>query len=1024
MLLKARGNGVARCAVVADSVQTKRDLGFVEGDLIECLNAGDGQWWMGRLRRNKAVGLFPSNYVEVLENYQRPGIHPPKPASRNASPSRLGPDGDRGRVSRATSPAPSTRSRRGTSPHPPAHDRYGGEGGSSRSRTGRSRSPAPGHQRSISRAASPSGYNRAASPNPCSRAASPNPYNRAVSPAPSFGVRDMRRVASPAPSHYRAASPAPSRNYQRAASPNPYGREDAYRMPRATSPTPSQHCRAMSPAPPWDYKRAASPNPYAKDEMMQERGDSHPPAPPPHRANRRAASPLPLPTPDGRLTPMGSRAQTPNGQTPSPLRNAMEDVMERLEHMSSYDDRPRTPQTPWSPESFGEIYAGSPTKRHIRPETSLGIAGRNEYEDEEDENGIPLYPSEPPMPVGYAERMEDRLRRFQEQPRRDSEVDIPPPTPAKFSSYSERPRSGDPTLKARNPAFDLRYASRSASPAKMVRPRPLTRVETLSSNSTSNHSSATASTAMTSASIMSGMSAGGFSATSAGSLAKRKHKSIGTIEGTGRNSPRPVSTYGTRAETPSGYLASGSGFGSGSGTGTFGRKRGQTWGTTVSTPADGVFGGLVPPKPKKANFFKKILNSAKTSAASIRGMDEIPVQSRTVQSHGQDWVQVRRDVNRSNTLSRNERIERQEKQQMMDQPVLRPADALDEDVDGDEAADGGIVTKPQDFEIASLALVDKAARFITSLPPFTTPESLATHQVCRPYRSDVQRLRAIFTWIAERIAWEHPRGPIDGEYGPQSIDTRRVLAQRRGAPEEVAAVVQGMCAAVGISCDVIRGFLKAPGEAVDFEACPRANHWWNAVVVDGEWRFMDCSLASPTHPRRYMYSSAPANQAEFFYFLTKPSEFVWTHIPVTLQEQHLVPPLPLPILMALPCACPPFFKHGLQMINYDTSLIRMENLEVVQVEFSVPPDIECVAEVEANGFAIDQNGDVFETGEVVKKRALAQPFWENGVKTYRVKAVLPGDEGQGVLKVYVGPRGLMVCAPYLMLMMIPLLTIG
>ncbi|KAJ5665239.1 uncharacterized protein N7477_007687 [Penicillium maclennaniae] len=47
--------------------ETSRDLGFVEGDLIECLNAGDGQWWMGRLRRDRrAVGLFPSNFVELM----------------------------------------------------------------------------------------------------------------------------------------------------------------------------------------------------------------------------------------------------------------------------------------------------------------------------------------------------------------------------------------------------------------------------------------------------------------------------------------------------------------------------------------------------------------------------------------------------------------------------------------------------------------------------------------------------------------------------------------------------------------------------------------------------------------------------------------------------------------------------------------------------------------------------------------------------------------------------------------------
>jgi hypothetical protein len=737
--------------------------------------------------------------------------------------------------------------------------------------------------------------------------------------------------------------------------------------------------------------------------------------------------------------------------------------MESLEHMSTSHDRPRTPAAPWSPESFGEIYSQSPSpkKRYVRPETSLGIAGMNEYEDEEDENGLPVYL--PEQPSNYAEKMEDRLRRFQvssDAQRRIADDDIPPPTPAKFSSYNERPRTGDPALRTRKSAHDLRASAGnasilydlrtgSASPAKMFRPRPfrpLSRVETLSSQSTSNHSSSTNSTnstALTSASIMSGTSAGGISATSAGSLARNKHKkSFSTVENTGRASPRFSGTLGGRSETASGYMSAGSG--SGSGSGPLGRKRGQTWGASneSSQGSNSVFGGLAPPKPKKSsNFFKKILNSAKTSAASVRGMTESPTQQqfapntiphgvtaiaggRGTQAYGQDWMQVRRDVNRANTLSRNERIERQEKQQMMDQPVLRPVDALDEDVDGDEAADGGIVDSPQNFDTPNLALVDKAVRFIGSLPPFTTPESLASHQVCRPYRSDVQRLRAIFTWVSEKIAWEHPGGPMDGEYGPEDVDTRRVLSQKRGSPEEIAVVVQGMCAAVGIQCDIIRGFLKAPGEAIDVESLPRANHWWNAVVVEGEWRFMDCSLASPTHPRRYMYSYAPATQAEFFYFLAKPSEFCWTHIPLRLDQQHLVPPLPIPLLLALPCACPPFFKHGLQMINYDTSLIRMEDLEVVQIEFSVPMDIECVAEVEANGFAIDQDGDVFETGEVIKKPALAQAFWDNGVKVYRVKAVLPGDEGHGVLKIYAGTRGLMVCRPIYFIVLPPLTALS
>lgn len=713
--------------------------------------------------------------------------------------------------------------------------------------------------------------------------------------------------------------------------------------------------------------------------------------------------------------------------------------MESLQHMSAHDDEgPQTPADPWSPAAFGQVYQQSPKKGYIRPETSLGIAGRNEYEDEDDENGIPVYPQPHQRPMSTVrmdnDQIENAIRRFQ-QPSQKSilsdDYDLAPAPPPK--NYASRPKSSlDGTLRKRRSQYDLHADSPSPSLSRMPRPRPLGRESTIKSNATSNNSSssnATTSTAATTVSIMSGMSAGGFSATSAGELdrSRRAKSALGTRSNILSPTFGRPAGFSVRQETPQG-----SSTGSGSGSWSQSRpralhKRGQTWGTSEIDSTD-VLGGLSAPKPKKKGFFKKLLIGAKTSAASARGVAQganeqymsytqksipdgvtaIAGGRAAVQEAGADWVQVRRDVNRANTLSKNERLERQERQQMMDQLVLRPVDALDEDVDGDEAADGGIVEDPQEFEAPSLSLVDKAARFVNNIQPFTTPESLAVNHVCRPYRSDVQRLRAIFTWISEKMAWEHPSGP-NGETGASGVDTRRVLTQKRGSPEEIAVVVQRMVEAVGIPCELVRGYLKAPGENLDVEAVPRPNHFWNAVPIDGEWRFLDCSLASPTHPRRVMYSSAPANSAEVFYFLTKPSHLCWTHAPLQLEQQHMVPPLPMPILLALPCACPPFFRHGLQMINYDTSLTRIENLEVVQIEFSVPIDVECVAEVETNGFAIDQDGDVFETGEVVKKRALAQVAWEGGMKTYRVKGVLPGDEGEGVLKIYAGKRGLMVC---------------
>ena len=43
------------------------DLGFVEGDWIECLNPGDGNFWYGRLKRNRAEGMFPKNFIHVVQ---------------------------------------------------------------------------------------------------------------------------------------------------------------------------------------------------------------------------------------------------------------------------------------------------------------------------------------------------------------------------------------------------------------------------------------------------------------------------------------------------------------------------------------------------------------------------------------------------------------------------------------------------------------------------------------------------------------------------------------------------------------------------------------------------------------------------------------------------------------------------------------------------------------------------------------------------------------------------------------------
>ncbi|KAK6219853.1 variant sh3 domain-containing protein [Colletotrichum tabaci] len=905
-------------AVYSWGGESKRDLGFIEGDLIECLNAGDGSWWTGRLWRDRrTVGVFPSNFVEVLPAGFRP-------TTRSASPLP------------ADTPSPST---------------------PQKSRTFRKPFEAYAKAPHYTAAKQPEVYRT--NPHPRPRGHSGESIHSAV-------LDKSKRDRSPAPETFLSRE----NSFNDAAS----TRMRAYTLPADTG----------------YVSRGNSFNDGAQQ--------LHSPSPP---------------------SPSASH------MTPSPLREAMDGVIEQLDALGMpRDPTPEPPLDPWSPESFNMVNDRARRKNtYQRPQTSMGIIAQPDegYEtwsggssrDQSYHNGHREDKEHLPPLSNYVERMESRLKKMHQHSASMADLEDEAPKPPPKGQLYERPKSsmGGPEerkLRGRKSAYDI---------GRNVLNRTFTTKTNSTSASSGNQSSTTQSSDR---SLMSGSSAGAISATSAGSLARKTQKRAQSALGM-----RDVDIE--RPETPFTGVTYHSSHASEAS-----RPKSQ-----AGFPDDAGLGGLVTPKPAKRNIFKKLLDTAKTGVASgrssiamgadsprsspfARSMPNVAAGANASISNltamgssgfgreaardmglanGVDWVQVRRDVNRSNSLSKNERNERKDRCQMLDYPALNPVDELFEGLEGDEGADGLPVEDPIDYQSLNLAQVDKNSRFVSSFPATTTAQSVATTYVCRPYRSDVQRLRAIFTWVSEKILWEED---FEGE-----VDTRRVVQSKRASAEEYAVLVMEMCSAVGIHCEIIRGYLKTPGEIPEHNIMPRANHWWNAVLVDNEWRMMDCCMASPSYPRRHSYSSSSSTAADFWWFLARPTELCWTHIPEHHTQQHLCPPQAHEVLLNLPCACPPFFKNMIEMVDYNTAATRIEDLEMVHIKFNAPPDVEVAAEVEVRAYTRDADGDVFESGEVVKKRALAQAEWFNGTKRYTVKALLPGDEGQGILKIYAGKRGLM-----------------
>ncbi|RAL01938.1 putative SH3 domain protein (Cyk3) [Aspergillus ibericus CBS 121593] len=1086
-------------AVYSWGGETKRDLGFVEGDLIECLNAGDGQWWMGRLRRDRRMmGLFPSNFVEVLSEDFVPVTRSTSPMLPPASspitnptsaPKKqktvfrkpfqahkeaLAPSGELSRSSTSSSPVisgiPQTPPRDGslrkvkplrTPTTAVKHQSSLTRPPSSRSRPlSRAISPRPPPESDIPLSSTLPGtyisHTRPPSRGPPSRAVSPHPGQEVELHLPS--IPPVQSAPFPGPAA-RAASPRPPANLDYQLPSLPPMQNAVHRpMSRAASPRPPDDFDFLPPQVPKHSHSMSLPQPSSREIsplQLQEREESPPPPPPPHRVavHRQPsfdtqASPSHVPT---RLdmnnrfvtisrTPSPAAHSEGRGHTPSPLRDAMEDVMTSLEDMGlPRDAQSPSPQptfnNPWSPDAYDSFRESRPLQTSRRPLTSLGFDGDKDYQyngSQTHRNSVYAhdpYVDGPPQLNNYVQRMESRLRQLQEQNQRDSEDahpsddEEPPPPPPRNVPYHGRHNSIPaqyPLVRGRRSGQDLRGD---------ILNRTYTNKSSTTNSSSGVHSTSTTqtgSTERTSQSIMSGPSAGGFSATSAGSYARRgtapaerPNTAVDTVRSRGFSDVSRMA----RPETP----LTGISYHSSHNTSRQGASSAIPWSSAPGGGEEptGVFGGLSTPKAKKPGFFKKIFESAKTGAANARSSIAVgqnggslsPTKNRGISpiralqssrdppreppgNSAIDWVQVRRDVNRASSPSRNERIERAERCQMMDHPVIYAVEELYETAEGDESIDGLPISEPTNFGTVNLNLVDKSARFVNSLPPMTNPASLAHGYVCRPYKSDVQRLRAIFTWVSEKIAWDDPVDEI-------GIDLKRVLQTKRGSPQEVAYLVKEMCAAVGLHAEAINGFLKSPGEMFDLDGLSQANHWWNSVLVDGEWRIMDCSLASPTNPRRTQFVTNNTSVAESWYFLARPLEICYTHVPLAPEEQHICPPISPDVLLALPAVCPPYFKLNMQFPDYDTSIIRIDGLEVMHIRLLVPPDVECAAEVEAPGFARDADGDFFESGEIVRKRALVQPDWVNGQKRITVKAILPGDEGQGTVKVYAGKRGLM-----------------
>ena len=172
-----------------------------------------------------------------------------------------------------------------------------------------------------------------------------------------------------------------------------------------------------------------------------------------------------------------------------------------------------------------------------------------------------------------------------------------------------------------------------------------------------------------------------------------------------------------------------------------------------------------------------------------------------------------------------------------------------------------------------------------------TPDSLGL-QLAGMYHSDLEKARAVFSWIAQHISYNTGYFNRGRNYvvaaGYDTWDTAMVwksgdemtackaMRRKEAVCDGFAKLFKTLCHYAGLQAEVITGYARCRLEKNDKF---RTNHSWNAVMIDQHWYLVDVTWASGFINDANEY----VHHLDESYFMASPRQFILDHFPEDLR---------------------------------------------------------------------------------------------------------------------------------------------
>jgi hypothetical protein len=181
-----------------------------------------------------------------------------------------------------------------------------------------------------------------------------------------------------------------------------------------------------------------------------------------------------------------------------------------------------------------------------------------------------------------------------------------------------------------------------------------------------------------------------------------------------------------------------------------------------------------------------------------------------------------------------------------------------------------------------------------------SPAKLAKY-LAEPCKTDRDKARVIFRWIADRIAYD-TEAVAAGR--PGALTAAGVLKGRKAACEGYANLFTELARGMDLKAVRVAGYVKGVGYTPG-DHFVRPNHSWSAVEIGGSWQLLD-----PTWGAGYLKDGKFEKHLRDCFFLTPPEALIFTHLPAEKRWQLLDTPLPLKEFERQPFVDPSLFELG------------------------------------------------------------------------------------------------------------------